>query len=159
MCLRLRLRLYARFRFRLSLSLLISYFCGRFHFRFRFRFRFSLFVSRLRLRFRIRFRSFSFSFVFVFVSLFRFVLLRFVFVVVKGVLVYSTEHLRSAAFGSPQDAAAPVNEEGHDDDNDEISPHGHVTLEQRPSYMAVSEDNFRVAVAVGDKVGAAVDRD
>lgn len=125
---------------------------------FSFSFSFSLSFFVVRFSFTSSF-SYPFSFVFVFVSLFRFVLLRFVFVVVKGVLVYSTEHLRSAAFGSPQDAAAPVNEEGHDDDNDEISPHGHVTLEQRPSYMAVSEDNFRVAVAVGDKVGAAVDRD
>lgn len=67
--------------------------------------------------------------------------------------MYSTEHLRSAAFGR-QDASAPANEEGHDDDNDELSAHGHVTMEGRPSCMAVSEDNLRVAVAVGDKVGA-----
>ena len=71
--------------------------------------------------------------------------------------MYSTEHLRSAAFGR-QDAAAPVNEGGHDDGNDDLSPHGHVTLEGRPSCMTVSEDNLRVAVAVGDKVGASRDR-
>eukprot|EP00752_Nemacystus_decipiens_P008540 g7627.t1 len=56
-----------------------------------------------------------------------------------GILVYGTEALSSAAFAAASSGAAPA-------------ARADVTLGGRPSCMAATEDNSRVAVALGDKV-------
>lgn len=55
-----------------------------------------------------------------------------------GILVYTTKALKMAAFG--------------ENDPGDVPMHTDVKLGGRPSCMAVSRDNLRVAVALEDKV-------
>ena len=75
--------------------------------------------------------------------------------ITEGVLVYDTETLSSAAFGAAAAAAAAATSGQQQQDSASSGPvpaRADVALGGRPSCMAVSEDNLRVAVAVGDKV-------
>lgn len=62
----------------------------------------------------------------------------------EGILVYSTKVLASAALSEKDDSSA---------EGAAVPLHAQVELGGRPSCMAVSRDNERVAVALGDKVG------
>lgn len=70
--------------------------------------------------------------------------------------MYDTESLSSAAFGAGDaaaTAAAAGQQQGPASSSSPVAPiRADVALGGRPSCMAVSEDNVRVAVAVGDEV-------